>query len=119
MNNLRNSVRLIGNLGMDPEVKEISKGKKVAKFSLATSEIYRGEDGNKVSETQWHNMVAWGKQAEVVEKYLKKGSEIAVEGRISSRNYTDKEGVKRYITEIVVNELLMFGSRKNREEKED
>jgi single-strand DNA-binding protein len=109
MSNLRNSVRLIGNLGMDPEVTEINGGKKVAKFSLATSEIYKGEDGNKVTDTQWHNLIVWGKQAEVVEKYLKKGSEIAVEGRINTRAYTDKEGTKRYFTEIVVNEFMMLG----------
>ena len=112
MNNLRNSVRLIGNLGMNPEVKEIGKDKKVAKFSLATKEVYKNEDGEKVSETQWHNLIAWGNQAKIAEKYLKKGNEIAIEGKLTSRNYTDKDGVKRYVTEIVVNEILMIGSKK-------
>ncbi len=113
MNNLRNSVRLIGNLGMNPEVKEIGKDKKVAKFSLATKEVYKNEDGEKVNETQWHNLIAWGSQAKIAEKYLKKGNEIAIEGKLTSRNYTDKDGVKRYVTEIVVNEILMIGSKKD------
>lgn len=112
MNNLRNNVRLIGNLGMNPDVKELNGGKKIAKFSIATSETYKGEDGNKVTETQWHNLIAWGKQADVVEKYLKKGNEVAIEGKLSSRNYTDKDGIKRYVTEIVVNELLLLGGKK-------
>jgi single-strand DNA-binding protein len=112
MNNLRNNVRLIGNLGMNPDVKELNGGKKLAKFSIATSETYKGEDGEKVTETQWHNLIAWGKQAEIVEKYLKKGNEVAIEGKISSRNYTDKDGVKRYVTEIIVNDLLMIGGKK-------
>jgi single-strand DNA-binding protein len=113
MNNLRNSVRLIGNLGMNPEVKEIGNDKKLAKFSLATREVYKNDDGEKVSDTQWHNLIAWGNQAKLAEKYLKKGNEIAIEGKLTSRNYTDKDGVKRYITEIVVNEILMIGSKKD------
>jgi single-strand DNA-binding protein len=113
MNNLRNSVRLIGNLGMDPEVKEVGNNKKIAKFSLATREVYKNEDGEKVTETQWHNLVAWGNQATLAEKYLKKGNEIAIEGKLTSRNYTDKDGIKRYITEIVVSEIMMIGSKKD------
>lgn len=113
MNNLRNSVRLIGNLGMNPEVKEIGNDKKLAKFSLATREVYKNEDGEKVTETQWHNLIAWGSQAKIAEKYLKKGNEIAIEGKLTSRNYTDKDGVKRYVTEIVVTEILMIGSKKD------
>ena len=111
MNNLKNSVRLIGNLGMNPEVKETTNGKKLAKFSVATNDSYRDEKGNEVKETQWHNLVVWGKQAEIVEKYLKKGSEVAIEGKLSTRNYTDKDGVKRYVTEIVVNEFMMLGGK--------
>jgi single-strand DNA-binding protein len=111
--NLRNNVRLIGFLGQNPDVKELNAGKKLAKFSLATSESYKNEQGEKITETQWHNMVAWGKQAEIISKYLKKGSEVAIDGKIHSRNYTDKEGVKRYVTEIVVNELLMVGAKKD------
>ena len=113
MNNLRNSVRLIGNLGMDPEVKEVGNNKKIATFSLATREVYKNEDGEKVTETQWHNLVAWGNQATLAEKYLKKGNEIAIEGKLTGRSYNDKEGVKRYITEIVVHEILMIGSKKD------
>lgn len=112
MNGLRNSVRLIGNLGQAPDVKELSGGKKLAKFSLATSEVYKDAEGNKITETQWHHIVAWGKQADVVSKFLKKGSEVAVEGKLHSRSYTDKEGKKRFFTEIVVNELLMIGGKK-------
>jgi len=111
MNNLRNSIRLIGNLGQNPEVKETTNGKKLAKFSLATNESYRDENGKEVKETMWHNLTVWGKQADIAAKYLKKGSEVAIEGKLSNRNYTDKDGVKRYVTEIVVNEFLMLGSK--------
>lgn len=111
MNNLKNSVRLIGNLGAAPEVKNLEKGNKVAKLSLATNETYTNAKGEKVTDTQWHNLVVWGKQAEVVEKYLTKGSEIAVEGKLASRSYTDKDGVKKYYTEIVVNDFLMLDKK--------
>ena len=111
MNTLRNKVQLIGNLGQNPEVKELNGGKKVAKFSLATNETYRNKAGEKVTDTQWHNLVAWGKTAEIIEKYLKKGSEVAIEGKLLNRNYTDKEGVKRYVTEIQVSDLLMLGKK--------
>ena len=104
-------MQLIGNLGQDPEVKELNGGKKVAKFSLATNETYRNKAGEKVTDTQWHNLVAWGKTADIIGKYLKKGSEVAVEGKLLNRNYTDKEGVKRYVTEIQISELLMLGSK--------
>lgn len=109
---MRNKVTLIGNLGNAPEVKELNGGKKVAKFSLATNESYRNKAGEKVTDTQWHNLIAWGKTAEIVEKYVKKGSEIAIEGKLLNRNYTDKDGVKRYVTEIQVNELVMLGGKK-------
>ena len=82
-----------------------------ARFSLATNESYTNKDGEKVKETQWHNLVAWGKQADIIEKYLSKGKEIAIEGKLTSRSYEDKEGAKKYVTEIVVNELLMLGSK--------
>lgn len=111
MNNLKNSVRLIGNLGMSPEVKETANGKKLAKFSIATNESYKDENGQKVEETIWHNLIVWGKQADIAEKYLTKGSEVAIEGKLSNRNYTDKDGIKRYVTEIIVNEFLLLGSR--------
>jgi single-strand DNA-binding protein len=112
MNALRNKVQLIGNLGMDPEVKSLDGGKKLAKMSIATNEIYKNANGEKVTETQWHNLIAWGKTAEIVEKFLKKGSEIAIEGKLLNRNYTDKEGIKRYVTEIEVSEVLMLDSKK-------
>ncbi|HTN20692.1 MAG TPA: single-stranded DNA-binding protein [Pelobium sp.] len=111
MSNLRNSVRLIGFLGAAPEVKEISKSKKLAKMSLATNDSYKNEKGDKIEETQWHNLVLWDKQAEIASKYLTKGSEVAVEGKLVTRNYTDKDGVKRYYTEIVVNEMVMLGKK--------
>ncbi|HEX5002239.1 MAG TPA: single-stranded DNA-binding protein [Bacteroidia bacterium] len=112
MNALRNKVTLIGNLGMDPEFKELDSGRKLAKVSLATNESYKNIKGEKVSETQWHNLIAWGKTAEFMTKYLQKGSEVVVEGKLVNRNYTDKEGVKKYVTEIQVNDLLIVGNRK-------
>jgi single-strand DNA-binding protein len=105
---LKNKVQLIGNLGANPEVKNTENGKKLARFSIATSEKYRNAKGESVSETQWHHVVAWGKVADIVEKYLSKGSEVALEGKLVYRNYNDKEGNKKYITEIQVNELLLL-----------
>ena len=113
MNNLRNTVRLIGKLGMDPELKDFSGDKKMAKFSLATSETHKDKLGNKVTDTQWHNLVCWGKQAELAGNYLQKGKEIAIEGKLVNRSYVDKDGNKKYITEIVVNEILMTGNKNN------
>lgn len=110
---MRNKVTLIGNIGNAPEVKELNGGNKLAKFSLATNETYRNKAGEKVTDTQWHNLTAWGKTAEIVGKYLKKGSEVAIEGKLLNRNYTDKDGVKRYVTEIQVNELVMLGGKKD------
>jgi single-strand DNA-binding protein len=111
MNTLRNKVQLIGNLGNNPEVITLESGKKLAKFSIATNDSYRNASGEKITDTQWHNVIAWNKTAEIVEKYLTKGNEIAVEGKLTSRSYENKEGVKKYITEIVVNELLMLGGK--------
>ena len=111
MSTLRNKVQLIGNLGNQPEVITLESGKKLAKFSLATNESYRNSEGEKVTNTEWHNLIAWGKTAEIVEKYLSKGNEIAIEGKLTSRSYETKEGEKRYITEVVCNELLMLGNR--------
>jgi single-strand DNA-binding protein len=111
MNTLRNKVQLIGNLGMDPEVKEIKKGRKMAKFSLATNETYKNGSGEKITETQWHNIVIWGKAADVAERFLQKGSEVAVEGKLISRSYNDKDGNKRYITEVEVRDLLLLGKK--------
>ncbi len=111
MNALKNKVQLIGNLGNAPEVKNIEKGRKLAKFSIATNETYYNAKGEKVTETQWHNLVAWGKVAEIAEKYLTKGSEVAIEGKLMNNNYTDKEGNKRYSTEVQVHELLLLGAK--------
>jgi single-strand DNA-binding protein len=111
MNALRNKVQLIGNLGMNPEVKVLDGGKKLAKMSIATNESYKNAQGELVKETQWHNLIAWGKTADIIEKYLKKGSEVAIDGKLMSRTYTDKEGTKRYITEIQVNEVLLLDKK--------
>ena len=109
MNTLRNKVQLIGNLGNDPEVITLESGKKLAKFAIATNESYKNSNGEKITDTQWHNIVAWGKTADIIEKYVAKGKEVAIEGKLTSRSYETKEGEKRYITEIVCNELLMLG----------
>ncbi len=108
MNALRNKVQLIGNLGQDPEVVTLDGGKKLAKFTIATNETYKNAQGEKVTDTQWHNIVAWGKTADIVESYLSKGNEVAIEGKLTHRAYETKEGEKRYITEIRCNELLML-----------
>lgn len=113
MNQLKNSVRLLGNLGANPEVKELSNGRKLAKLNLATNESYKDAEGNKVTETQWHNLVAWGKTAEYATKYLTKGSKIAIEGKLINRNFNDKDGNKRYMTEIYVNEILNISTKDN------
>jgi single-strand DNA-binding protein len=109
---LKNKVQLIGNLGNAPEVKTTESGKKLARFSVATNESYRNAKGEKVTETTWHNLVAWGKVAEIAEKYLTKGKEVAIEGKLINRSYTDKDGNKKYVTEVEVNEILMFGGDK-------
>ncbi|MDO1502313.1 single-stranded DNA-binding protein [Winogradskyella maritima] len=109
MTTLRNKVQLIGNLGQDPEIVNLDSGKRLAKFSLATNESYKNAKGEKVTDTQWHNIVAWGKTAEIVEKYVGKGKEVAVTGKLTNRKWEDKDGTKRYITEIVCSELLMLG----------
>lgn len=111
MSTLRNKVQLIGNLGNDPEIITLESGKKLAKFSLATNETYKNAQGESVTDTQWHNIVVWNKTAEIVEKYLSKGKEVAVEGKLTTRSYDDKDGIKRYMTEIIVNELLLIGSK--------
>ena len=111
MNALKNKVQLIGNLGNAPEVRNTESGKKLVRFSIATNESYRNAIGEKVTETQWHNLIALGKVADIAEKYLTKGSEVAIEGKLMNNNYTDKDGNKRYSTEIQVHELLLLGSK--------
>ena len=108
MNAIKNKVQLIGHLGQAPDIKVIGDGKKVAHLSLATNENYKNAKGEKITETQWHTVIAWGKLAEIAEKYLVKGIEVAIEGKLVNRNYTDKQGVKRYITEVQANELLIL-----------
>ena len=112
---LKNKVQLIGNLGSTPEVKTFESGKKVANFRIATTEIYRNAKGEKVKDTQWHNLVMWGKLAEIAEKYLGVGKEVAVEGKLVNRQYTDKDGNKKFFTEIQVSELLMLGAKATNE----
>jgi single-strand DNA-binding protein len=109
MYSINNRVQLIGFLGNAPEIKNTPAGKKLARFSVATHETYRNADGEKIKETQWHTLTAWGKLADIIEKHLKKGSEVAVQGKLLNKNYTDKEGNKKYTTEIQVDELLMLG----------
>jgi len=106
-----NKVILIGNLGQDPELRYTSSGVAVASFSMATSESWKDQDGNVQEKTQWHKLVAWRKLAEIVGEYLKKGSKVYIEGRIQYRSYDDKNGVKRDITEIVVDQMLMLDSK--------
>ena len=108
---LKNKVQLIGNLGNAPEVRNTESGKKMVRFSVATNESYRNAKGEKITETQWHNLIAWGKVADIAEKYLAKGTEVAIEGKLINRNYTDKAGIKKYVTEVQVNEILLLGSK--------
>jgi|SRR5690606_17073476 len=109
MNALRNKVQLIGHLGNDPEISNLESGKKVAKMTIATNESYKNDQGEKITDTQWHNVVAWGKTAELFEKYATKGKEVAIEGKLTHRSYQDKNGEKKYFTEVVANELLLLG----------
>ncbi len=111
MSTLRNKVQLIGNLGNQPEVITLETGKKLAKFTMATNESYKNAKGEKITDTQWHNIIAWGNTAKIIEDYVNKGDELAIEGKLTSRSYDDKEGNKRYVTEVVINELLMFGGK--------
>ncbi len=108
MNSIRNKVQLIGNLGKDPEIKTFENGRSKASFTLATKESYQDGEGKKVTETQWHNVVAWGGFVKTIQKYLNKGSEVVVEGKLAHRIYDDKEGKKCYFTEIVVTDLVML-----------
>ena len=108
MQTLRNNVQLIGNLGQDPEIINLESGKKLAKFSIATNESYKDKNGEKGEQTYWHNIVAWGKTAEIVENYVCKGKEVAITGKLTNRSWDDKDGNKRYTTEVVCSELLMM-----------
>ena len=109
MNAIKNKVQLIGNVGNDPEIKTFDGGKKVANLTIATNDSYKNDKGEKVEQTEWHKVVAWGKTAEIIEKYVTKGIQIALEGKLTHRSYDDKNGEKRYITEVVVNDILLLG----------
>ena len=111
MSTLRNKVQLIGNVGNDPEITNLKSGKKVARFSMATNETFKNNEGEKVQQTDWHNVVIWGKLVDIVENYVTKGKEIALEGKLTSRSYETKEGEKRYVTEVVASEILLLGSK--------
>ncbi len=113
MTTLRNRVQLVGNLGMNPEIVNFDSGKKIAKFTVATNETYSNGKGEPKTETQWHNVVAWGKQAEIAEKHLEKGNEIALEGKITYRQYEDKNKQTKYLTEIVLSSYVVYPGRKN------
>jgi len=119
MNALKNRVQLIGNLGQDPDIKTLDSGKKVAHFTMATNESYKNGDGQKIEETTWHNIVAWNGLAETASKFLKKGQEVLVEGRIVYRTYEDKKGVTKNATDIVLNSLLMLRSPKTNGKDEE
>lgn len=118
MNTMRNRVTLIGHLGKDPEMVTFENGTKKASFTIATNSSYKKQNGEKKDDTQWHNVIFFGRSAEIAVEYLKKGREVAVEGRLSTRSYDDEKGVRRYFTEIVGSELVLLSSRKPKAEKE-
>lgn len=108
MNALKNKVQLIGNIGSDPTVRKTESGRKWARFSVATSETYRNTKGEKITETQWHQLMAWGKNAEIAEEHFRKGSHLVVEGKLINRSYLDRQGNKKYVTEVLVSEMLLL-----------
>ncbi len=108
MNQLRNKVQLIGNLGKDVDYKKLDNGRSLARVSLATKDVYKNQEGEKVVDTQWHTLVGWGKTAENMQVFLKKGKQVAIHGQLRHRSYEDKEGIKRYVSEIWVNEFMML-----------
>jgi len=114
-----NKVILIGNLGKDPELRNFEGGNMVANFSLATTEVFRDRNGNKVEQTEWHNIAMWGKLAEIAGKILRKGAKVYVEGRIKNRTWEDKEGNKKHITEIVAENFTLLGPRSNTDAHDD
>ena len=110
MSTIKNQVQLIGNVGNTPETITFDSGKKAFRLSMATNEYYQ-KDGEKVQDTQWHNLIAWGNQADLIEKYVGKGKEIAIQGKLTSRSYETQTGEKRYVTEVVVQEILFLGNQ--------
>ncbi len=109
MNALKNKVQLIGNAGNTPEIKTFEKGKKLARMVIATNETFYNDKGEKITDTQWHTVTAWGKTAEIIEKYVAKGKEVAIEGKLTYRSYDTPNGEKRYITEVVATDILLLG----------
>lgn len=109
MNAMKNRVQLIGHVGQEPEIKTFDGGKKVANITMATNEVYYKENGDKVEKTEWHKVKAWGKVADIIEKYVTKGKEICVEGKLTYSDYLDKNSEKRYVTEVVANDILLLG----------
>lgn len=116
MNALRNKVQLIGRLGQDPDLKTLESGKKVAHFTLATGGSYKGADGSRIDETTWHSIVAWNGLAEIASKFLRKGREVCVEGRINYRTFTDRNGLQRSVTEIIASDMVLLSSRTKAED---
>ena len=108
MNNIKNKVQLIGHVGQDPEIGVLEEGKKFARFSMATNEQYTAATGEKVEKTYWHNIIFWNRAAQVVEDHVKKGSKLAIEGKLTTRSWEDESGAKQYKTEIVGRELLLL-----------
>lgn len=111
MKNLTNKVQLIGHLGKDPEIHEIKGGSKVARFTLACKDVHKNTKGDKTESTYWFNVVSWNNMADLAEKYLHRGSKLAIEGKLVSRNYVDKTGQKRYVVEVVMNEMMMLAKK--------
>jgi single-strand DNA-binding protein len=118
MSTIKNQVVLIGNLGNDPEVTNFESGSSIAKFSMATNETYKKENGEKNTQTEWHTIVVWGNLVSIVERYLKKGSEVCIKGKITYRNYQDKQDITKYITEIKADEVLILGNKQELSEAE-
>ena len=111
MKNLSNHVQLIGNLGKEPQIKEFESGKTMASFSVATTDYYMNQQGQKVNDTQWHQLVAWGKTAEYIKNYVAKGNRVAIGGKLMHRSYTDKDNQVHYITEVLVNEIMLLTNK--------
>ena len=111
MSTIKNHVQLIGNVGQEPTITNLENGKKVARFSLATNEYYKDAKGEKQTDTNWHTVVAWGKTAEIVEKFIVKGKEVGITGKLKTRSYTTDDNEQRYVTEVVADEILLLGSK--------
>ena len=115
MSTLRNKVQLIGNVGQEPVITHLESGKRVARLTLATNEHYKNNQGERITNTEWHTVIGWGKLADIIEGFVTKGKEIAIEGKLTSRSYEDKEGNKRYVTEVIASEILLLGGSTSEE----